>query len=316
MELISQSRPFFRNTAILVLDSSFNPPHRAHYALVKLAALKIIQSKSSSYRTTSSSEPYKFNVLISYSATNADKGTASFEDQVIRGELMSRFAQYFFDGKSNISKTEPAINWAVAIARSPSPRFTDKCKDITCWLKNNTGIVMEDQDAENQTRSGTRSELYNLNFLMGFDTLVRFLDPKYYPKITPEDSYYVKSDDDRMNAINNSNIVESLNEFFENAQIYSLPRGENDPSSVKNLWLTGYPSSWASRIHILSPPRNESEENALFGLAEGTSFKVPLSSVSSTKARSFAKEKDYDSLLDLVQSPQIVNFIKTNDLYK
>lgn len=316
MELISQSRPFFRNAAILVLDSSFNPPHRAHYALVKLAALTIIQNQLSRFKTTSPSEPYKFNVLISYSATNADKGTASFEDQLIRGELMSRFAQYFFDNKSSMSKAEPAINWAVAIARSPSPRFTDKCKDITRWLKNNTGIIIENQDPDNQSSQHTTSEPFNLNFLMGFDTLVRFLDPKYYPKKDLKERVYDKNLDERMNDINNSDIINSLNEFFDAAHIYSLPRGEDDPSSVKNLWLTGYPSRWASCIHIITPPHNDLEEQALFGKTGDKPFKIPLSSVSSTKARNFAKEGDYESLLDLVQSPQIVEFIKTNNLYK
>lgn len=297
MKIIQQSEPIDPSYPLLVFDASFNPPHRAHYAQVELATRDIVtnllQSQSTSHNNNNK-PPIKVNLLLSYSGVNADKGTASVQDQERRGEMIKLFAASMFPTNDHIGNTP--IHWITAIAKSPSPKFVEKCRDIMKWL------------------DYTNSPVPDIYFIMGFDTLVRFLDPKYYPP------------DPTLPGQEISSVVAKLNYFFKIAKIKALPRGEPDPEKSKREWITSnartgivYPEWWASRVEVLvfgsDADHHQDEESLGEDNASKIFGNIPLANVSSTAARTAAKENDYDTLLDLTKSPELVKYIKQNKIY-
>lgn len=288
MEIVSQSRAFFKKAPVLVLDSSFNPPHRAHYALVRLAA-----AHHQSTTATSTAEPVRVNVVLSYSATNADKGTASAREQARRADMIRLFGEWFFPAKAAAAATTTTaapVEWAVAVVRTASPRFVDKCRDLAALLRARA------DPAEHELAQ-------RLVFLMGFDTLVRLLDPKYYYDDAGE-----------------SQIMAALGPFFEDARVWALPRGEADPARSKAAWLgsssdgaRAFPTAWAARVDILDPRAAPLQPEDGGPAAH---HRIPLDKVSSTTARAAARAGDWDTVLDIVACPHVLDYIRENELYR
>jgi hypothetical protein len=126
----------------LVYSGSFNPLHYGHITLAE-AALASLSSTSSKVPKQKHKQDLKPFIVFEISASNADKPSLSPE------ELTRRLKQFL--------PSSPAIKTAglnlgdYAICVSIEPLFTDK------------------------------SRLYpNCNFVMGVDTFVRVIDPKYY----------------------------------------------------------------------------------------------------------------------------------------
>lgn len=329
MEIVYQSSEMDFSSPLLILDASFNPPHRAHYAIAALAAAHLTKtnvkldrqtsehsdSNNCSEGNSSGSNITSLNLLLSYSARNADKGIASVQDQQRRSEMMKLFADYFFsnskhpESTTNNKNQTPEFHWNASIAKSSYPRFVDKCKSVVNWR----------QSLNNY------HDTQQIIFLMGFDTLVRLLDPKYYVDVTDS---------------SRSNIVEQLDYFFKHAQVLALPRGEEDPEQSKaQLFdskplqktaqstelktrddvnnkppqpLVVFPGWWKDRVGILNTGLIDTLPPSVVDKIKG---KLPLQQVSSTTARNAAKSQNYETLADLVKSPQVVEFIKTNEIY-
>ncbi|VVT49119.1 uncharacterized protein SAPINGB_P002113 [Magnusiomyces paraingens] len=285
MEIVTQTRTFFSKAPVFVLDASFNPPHRAHYALARLAALHYAQLGPTQLG------PVQVNVVLSYAALNADKGTASITDQRRREAMIKNFSTWFFgDQRVHSATTRTKVEWAVAIVRAASPKFVDKCRDLSTLLGKCDGFTQENEEIKDSSD--------RIVFLMGFDTLVRLLDPKYYPGENGK----------------GTSIVPQLNGFFKMAQVWALPRGETEPLATKARWLTAvadgsvaFPEWWAQRVDILDP--------AAVGDDEDGSYKVRLSDVSSTRVRAAAHDGDWDTVLDIVDSPEVCQYIQENHLY-
>ncbi|KAH8835023.1 hypothetical protein DL96DRAFT_1572577 [Flagelloscypha sp. PMI_526] len=134
----SQSTPL----RISILDSSFNPPTRAHVALLK-------------YNKPSSLREYDAKLLL-LSVRNPDKtlkpGDATF---VQRLAMMTAIAKDLGD------------NTAVAII--DEPLFFGKGKSLAEFLRKRLG-----------TSNAETPKLFVLDFLLGMDTLERVVSPKYY----------------------------------------------------------------------------------------------------------------------------------------
>lgn len=111
---------------VLVLDSSFNPPHFGHYALIQQAM------------ATNS----RYHVVLLLSVNNADKAPApaSFDRRL---DMMYEFG-------------ESLLKDDYSICVSKSPRFVDKSLEL------------------NELFEGHKT------YLLGFDTLIRVLNPIYY----------------------------------------------------------------------------------------------------------------------------------------
>lgn len=126
---------------LYVLDSSFNPPHRAHLQIA-LSALK----------HDGGSLPKRLLLLLAIQ--NADKAPkpAAFEQRLA---LMNAFANDLISASSS-NAPKPIIDIAV----TKYPYFADKAAAI-------------DED-------GTYPGVEQVH-CTGYDTLIRILNPKYYP---------------------------------------------------------------------------------------------------------------------------------------
>lgn len=131
---------------LFVLDSSFNPPTRAHLRIASSALQEQLNSTS--------------RLLLLLATQNADKPSkpASFEDRLAMMEL---FAQ---DLRSHLAMSSPRSEKdlpAIDICVTKKPYFVDKA----------TAIEASDCYA------GTLEQVH----LTGYDTLIRIFNTKYYP---------------------------------------------------------------------------------------------------------------------------------------
>lgn len=129
-----------------ILDSSFNPPTRAHLALASLSSL-------SNNRQTPGSES-SHALLLLLSVQNADKpppDPARDASYAQRLQMMILLAQ------------ELGPHTAVAVTSEPT--FVGKARVLRRWL--------------NAQKAGPPADA-SLSFLVGYDTLQRILAPKYY----------------------------------------------------------------------------------------------------------------------------------------
>lgn len=131
---------------LCILDSSFNPPHLGHYALV---------NKSITYPYHGQVMPKdSVGVLLMFSVNNCDKKTpkpAPFEHRV---QMMCLLADHI----------KQEMDVPVYVIVTDQPIFADKSVQVQQWIKQTAGLV----------------EGLRLTFLLGFDTLVRVFDNKYY----------------------------------------------------------------------------------------------------------------------------------------
>ncbi|SCU96425.1 LADA_0H00870g1_1 [Lachancea dasiensis] len=174
---------------LLVLDSSFNPPHASHYNLVK-TAFQHYQRQGD-----------ELQVLLLLSINNADKGVhpATFDRRMdmmcIMGDLLRR----------------ESIKTSIGLTKFG--KFVDKSKVI-------------------QTSLG---EHFKITYLVGFDTIIRVFDSKYYkPALT----------------------AEALSLFMNVTDFYCLSR-KCDIPLVRQL---NYPVDIANGIYEPNIPRSWSEK--------------------------------------------------------
>ncbi|KAL7275977.1 hypothetical protein RUND412_001046 [Rhizina undulata] len=127
---------------LFVLDSSFNPPTKAHLNI----ALTSLRDAS-----TSAAQCEEIGLLLLLAIQNADKAPkpASFEERVA---MMTIFVS---DILSGFPDKKPAIDIAV----TKHARFLDKSSELAKHYP----------------------ELKEQVYLTGYDTLIRILDTKYYP---------------------------------------------------------------------------------------------------------------------------------------
>lgn len=127
---------------IAILDSSFNPPSRAHYALATYT-------------------PQAFDAhLLLLSSKNVDKvpgpGDTSLEDRIAMMEIMAKHMQA--ESPESFSK--------VAVGSLAAATFAEKAPIIQDFLDASTVHTADQQ--------------YTLVFFIGFDTVTRLFMPKYY----------------------------------------------------------------------------------------------------------------------------------------
>ena len=134
-------------SVLYVLDSSFNPPTKAHY--------RIASSALASHHPGTARR-----LLLLLAIQNADKAPKpeSFEQRLA---MMTCFAQDIL--LSNPRDLQEDDSFAVDIGVTKLPYFTDKSRAISESTDGRQRISMEQVH------------------LIGFDTIRRILDPKYYP---------------------------------------------------------------------------------------------------------------------------------------
>ncbi|RMZ66120.1 cytidylyltransferase [Pyrenophora seminiperda CCB06] len=251
---------------LYILDSSFNPPSIAHLSLATSALKQSVASEQKPYR-----------LLLLFSTHNADKSPspASF---VQRLALMTMFAE---DLSQSLKTAEPPLkpdmaSVSIDIGLTKEPYYSDKSAAI----------------------ADTTPPFYPSNpihvHLVGYDTLVRFCNPKYYPKHDPP--------------------LSALKPFFDanhKLRVTQRPANSSDESSngfgtteeqaryVENLkggkhQHVGFAPTWANNIDMV-----QAEQGV---------------GVSSTRVRNAAKEGQWD-IVDRLCTEGVAAWIKDQALY-
>ncbi|KAF1995049.1 hypothetical protein P154DRAFT_566924 [Amniculicola lignicola CBS 123094] len=152
---------------LYILDSSFNPPSLAHLVL----ALKAVTHPKEN-------DAYPHRILLLFSTSNADKAPspASFaqrlammtifaEDLVLKLKGFAESASGDTGGKVDVEERLDSI--PIDIGLTKEPYYTDKSLAI-----------------DNTDPPAYPSQPKHVH-LVGYDTLIRFCNPKYYPSYTP-----------------------------------------------------------------------------------------------------------------------------------
>lgn len=218
---------------LLVLDASFNPPHNAHAALFKSAVTQYISSASV--------DATNVEVLLLMATRNVDKPGQSVDQYAGRACMLRLFAEDLVATSNRKVKVDVGL--------TVHARFVDKFQQLFENHKTDRlqkGMNEQDDDLV-------------VVFLVGFDTLVRILDPKYYP---------------------DSSVSEALGGDFEQKVRFMVLTREDDDSSqlstfvgdnndenssakdqaryvdqIRRGLLPGTPSIWASKIDLVPATR-------------------------------------------------------------
>lgn len=233
-----------KESVLLILDSSFNPPHYGHYTLIERAI-----------KFHSGTPDVDISILLLLSVKNADKGEkpASFDKRLDMMNLLSH----------HIHSEFPSLDPIVAVSKSA--KFVDK-------------------DA------GIRNDLFakgKIIYLLGFDTITRVLDPKYYVPLTLE---------------------EAMGDFMTHTGFFCLTRGEEDSKEDSEDFIqqTKYIDNISSGAYEPIIPRNW-----------GSKIKIEINnnsycSISSSEIRKSLIQKNYASVQGKLPS-NILEYIIESD---
>ncbi|KAG8861531.1 hypothetical protein FRB91_006239 [Serendipita sp. 411] len=185
---------------ILVLDSSFNPPTKAHLALASIALRSLITQSEDRSGDSSGVEDggpednrgHDAHLLL-LSVTNADKrlkaGDATYEQRL---EMMYLTAKEMeeraaierskrSDGESEGSEAGTVMSSSslgnVAVAAIDEPTFVGKSQKLRETISKRLQSLVDDAPGAISPITDFRLELY---FVLGLDTVTRLFDPKFY----------------------------------------------------------------------------------------------------------------------------------------
>ncbi|KAI5962423.1 uncharacterized protein KGF55_003499 [Candida pseudojiufengensis] len=235
---------------ICVLDSSFNPPHLAHYALIE----ESLNTKHDNIPIENKS------ILLLLSVKNADKIHPQPESFDKRLEMM-----YFM--ANHLTKNYP-INVSIGITNHA--KFVDKSLSILNFL---------------ESQKITIHTGFKLTFLIGFDTLIRIFDPRYY---LPD------------------KLSNSLDHFMKMTDLFCLTRPTDE---INVLQQPNYVKEIASGKHEEIP---SSWSNSIFLLKDLNEKLAQISSSSIRKSIINGDNKDWE----LQVIPEIRDYIIENKLYQ
>ncbi|KAF1849722.1 Nucleotidylyl transferase [Cucurbitaria berberidis CBS 394.84] len=251
---------------LYILDSSFNPPSVAHLTLATSALKQHAPLENGPYR-----------LLLLFSTHNADKAPspASFVQRIA---LMTLFAE---DLSRSLKNAAPSLGSDVAdisidIGLTKEPYYSDKSTAIT----------------------ETTPPFYASNpihvHLVGYDTLIRFCNPKYYPKHDPP--------------------LSALKPFFAAGHKLRVTQRPCDPSDASSNEF----GSLEEQQKYLQDLKDGEQEKAGFEPAWGSNIDMTRADesvgVSSTRIRSAAKEGRWDEVGELC-TEGVAAWIKDQELY-
>ena len=204
---------------LFILDSSFNPPTKAHLSLAT-SALRSAQSRQHAFKSNSNETPdyyYSppFRLLLLFSVHNATKAPApaAFEQ---------RLAMMYLSAIDFVDLCQNEQDFEVDVGITSEPYYSDKSAAI---------------DESTAYGSGEVKHVH----LIGHDTFLRFLDPKYYnavPPLSALDEFFGKHGLRMTLRPDSANQVEQQKESWN-----AIARGDLEPQGGK--------SSWAKSIEVV-----------------------------------------------------------------
>jgi nicotinamide-nucleotide adenylyltransferase len=274
--------PHTTPSKIFILDSSFNPPTKAHLRIASSALL------------ADQSEPKRLLLLLA--TQNADKAPkpAAFEQRLAMMGLMAEdlLEELHASRNSGSSVAQARLDEdiAVDIAVTKLPYFVDKARAVAHASWYNFTV-------ERRADSKYKHPIPQVH-LVGFDTLIRILDPKYYPE---------------------EKTLEPLQGLFEHHYLRVTMRPDDGwggrEEQLKYLEALrngeregeGGKREWAGRIQMVEGGKAEEQG----GKGEGAGSV----GVSSTKLRRAASKGEHEDVRELC-SRRVADWIVDNSLYE
>jgi nicotinamide-nucleotide adenylyltransferase len=236
---------------LYILDSSFNPPSIAHLTLAASALKQHAPSEQAPYR-----------LLLLFSTHNADKAPspASFVQRIA---LMTIFAEDVSRRlkESKSTQTADVADISIDIGLTKEPYYSDKSAAI----------------AETTPPFYSSSPIHV--HLVGYDTLIRFCNPKYYPKYNPP--------------------LSALKPFFSAGHKLRVTQRPTDPTDASSSEF----GTVEEQQQYLQRLRDGEQKDAGFEPAWGSHIDMVQADqgvgVSSTRVRNAAKDGRWDEVGEL-----------------
>lgn len=148
-------------SAYSVLDSSFNPPTLAHLSLALIPPIQVSDNSNPSSDTSST-----VGYILLLSVRNVDKqlkkGDATHAQRL---QMMILLAQEI---ESRLNSPSSSHSCSVAVAAIDEPTFAGKSRKLLQQLR------------DSQSPSDYHPSDPRLTFILGYDTIIRFFNLKYY----------------------------------------------------------------------------------------------------------------------------------------
>ncbi|CAO3645273.1 unnamed protein product [Cunninghamella blakesleeana] len=230
----------------LILDSSFNPPTKAHSSLLT--------------HTLASYPKNYFNAsILLFSINNADKKLTG-ASILQRAQMMEILARQW-DETDN----------PVYVGLTTHGKFIDKSTAIQKWYQQ---LKINDNDNNDNNRQ------LELHFILGYDTITRFMDVKYYTPLKVEDA---------------------LKPFFETCYLICCDRpgfNKEDDHDGKAFWNLPQVQYYIDKIKQLPSIPDES-----------------ISTLSSTLARTLIANQKYSELNNVLDK-EIIRYLLEEKIYQ
>ncbi|UNI24618.1 Nicotinamide-nucleotide adenylyltransferase [Purpureocillium takamizusanense] len=320
---------------LIVLDSSFNPPTRAHARMVR-SAVQDAKSRSTS-RDPRAARDATTRVMLLLAVNNADKAPkpASFP---VRLCMMEGFARELLGGDDEEGVSTPpgvgekeqdtsrrrrqdaAAGLEVDLAVTTMPYFHDKERAIDA-----SGFYGRGGD-----------EAPEQVFLAGYDTLIRIFNPKYYHDHQDHDHHDGDGSQEASGAASAAGghakqqqkktaMQRALDPFFATARLRVSTRLDDEWGGLEEqreyvrgleggrLDAVGGRGAWARRVDVVSTMDGDDDDEA--GGEEEEEMMRRMEGVSSSKAREAVKERDGEGLERLVDG-EVRAWIEREKLYR
>lgn len=292
--------PRTRTQTLLVLDSSFNPPSRAHLQMAVSAIHDLTRNRGHNLHTV--------RLLLLLSVNNADKAAkpAAFDKRLammwafagdVQRDLVSMAASKDDIDGGGQTGTAEANAVSVDIGLATAPYFHEKSAALV-----EGGFY--DGESAGPDRPPAETEQV---FLVGYDTLIRIFNPKYYPP--PPLLASTGGSGLTTHRASTTPMQDALDPFFSRAKLRITMRTGDEWGEVEeqNAYLDDLLNEGG-----LEKAGGRMDWGARFEIVEGR--KVDGDIVSSTSARSASRERDWDKL-DLMVTPDVRWWIEHEGLY-
>ncbi|EAA34361.3 hypothetical protein GE21DRAFT_3610 [Neurospora crassa] len=316
--------PTKRPHTLIVLDSSFNPPTLAHLRMATSAVRDTIKKKR---RGEDAKDMSGLRLLLLLAVVNADKAPkpAAFDQRLAMMWAFAHDVQRALRGEADKSPVEvspasgpgpkpekshihdssqlkaadeeqqkqgvPQVDISVDIGLTSKPYFHEKSR-----------VIAESEFYKPPQEEGEEDTMEQV-ILVGFDTLIRIFNPKYYGPATQVTAH--AQDQSRKG----SPIQQALDPMFKRAKLRVTLRTDDEWGgkqeqvaylesllSEEGLAKIGGSKEWAERIELVEGRRDGEEI------------------VSSTYARKAAEREEWGKLRRLV-SPEVGKWIEGEKLY-